>query len=105
MGPWSTLSCSLHHLIGIPDDPPFDVSIRTIIGPRGWDIEFHTERKGDRPALRDLLQRLEIPYEEKQGGKGFGYPAHFAYDENLDEIRPVLQGLLDKFATGSVGPG
>ncbi|CAA9316427.1 MAG: hypothetical protein AVDCRST_MAG93-5517, partial [uncultured Chloroflexia bacterium] len=105
VGPWSTLSCSLHHLIDIPDDPPFQASIRTIIGPRGWDIEFHTELKRDYPGLRDLLQRLEIPYEEKQGGEGFRHPAHFAYDENLDEIRPVLQGLLDKLATGRVGLG
>ena len=81
------------------------MSVRTIIGPRGWDIEFHTERKRDHPALRDLLQRLEVPYEEKQGGRGFRHPAHFAYEANPVDIGAVLQGLLDKLATGRVEPG
>jgi len=27
------------------------------------------------------------------------YPADFAYDENLDQISPVLQNLIDKLAT------
>ena len=105
VGPWSTLSCSLHHLIDIPDDPPFRASIRTIIGPRGWDIEFHTGLKRDHPGLRDLLQRLEIPYGEKQGGQGFRHPARFAYDANPADIGPVLQGLIDKLATGGIEPG
>ncbi len=101
VGPWSTLSYNIHHLINIADDSSFQVSIRTIISPRGWEIKFDTElrRKSDYPRLRELLHQLEIPFEENQGGKGFHHPARFAYDENLDSIRPVLQDLVDKIAT------
>lgn len=113
VGPWSTLSCGIHHLINIADDPALQASIRTSISPHGWEIAFDTQRKRDYSRLRELLHHLEIPFEEKQGGRGLHNPARFTYsdpssfpyNENLDSIRPVLQDLVDKLATGRIESG
>ncbi len=72
------------------------VSIDTYVDPQGWGI-YIWPRHGDRSKLRSLLRQLEIPTEEE--GEGFGHPADFDYDENLEEISPVLQELTDKIAT------
>ncbi len=94
VGGWSILSWGIHHPIKIADD--WSVSIRTSISPHGWRIEFSVQRKRDISKLRTLLRQLDIPFEEKEQ---FVHPARFAYDENLDQIAPVLQELIDKIAT------
>ena len=47
---------------------PFVVAVDTIVSPEGWRIELfprHDERNPDRQAeLRNLLQNLNIPFEE-----------------------------------------
>jgi hypothetical protein len=73
------------------------IRIDTYVGPQGWGI-YIWPRQGDRSKLRDLLHLLEIPSEEK--GRGFVHSANFTYNENLDNISPVLQDLVDKLATG-----
>lgn len=94
----------LVHDIRVSEDLP--VFIDAVIDPHGWHISIFVRRGGNRSKLRDLLQHLEIPFEEN--GR-FNYPAQFAYDENLDRIRQVLQELVDKLATshereGDLGP-
>jgi len=75
------------------------VAVEPWINPHGWGISIFPRKGSDRSKLKDLLQRLEIPFEERQGPKPFVHPIRFAYDENLEEIRPVLQEILDKLAT------
>ncbi|MGI8910018.1 MAG: PD-(D/E)XK nuclease family protein [Rubrobacteraceae bacterium] len=77
------------------------VTIEADVVPHGWHILIWSRRgKGDRSELRDLLQDLEIQFEERpEDMKWFISPVHFDYDENLEEIRPVLQELIDKIAT------
>lgn len=80
------------------------VSIDVIINPRGWRI-FIWPREGDRLELASLLEHLEIPSQEgnllipSTQDRRFVYTTRFAYDENLDRIRPVLQDVVDKLAT------
>ena len=93
-GPTATLTDTLYHDIRVSEDLP--VAIDTSISPHGWEIQIFVRRGGDRSKLRDLLQRLEVPFEEK---KRFIHTDHFAYDANLDQIAPVLQDLVDKLAT------
>jgi hypothetical protein len=84
----------LVHEIRVSEDLP--IAIDTIIDAHGWRVEILIRRRGNRSKLRDSLQRLGIPFEEN--GR-FTHPARFAHDENLEEIRPVLQDLIDKIAT------
>ena len=74
------------------------VAIEADISPDGWGI-YLWPRRGDRSELSDLLQRAMVPV-DGEDGEGFSHPARFGYDENLDQIRPVLQDLVDKLATG-----
>lgn len=71
--------------------------INTSISPHGWEIDFDIPRKSDYSKLSEFLQRLEIPFADRER-YGFIHPAHFDYDEDLDQIRPVLQDLIEKFA-------
>ena len=80
------------------------VGIDTAISSQGWEIDTFVRRGGDRSKLnvdrvrlRDLLQYLEVPFEERQGSKLFVH-AGFDYVENLVRIRPILQDLVDKLA-------
>ena len=72
------------------------VKVDTRINPSGWKILYSTNRKGDRLRLRGFLQKLHIPIEEEEW---FIHRERFAYDKELDQIRPVLQDLIDKLAT------
>ena len=71
--------------------------------PQGWRIVIWP-REGDPLELSALLERLEIPFQEDNllipstQDRRFIYPTRFAYDENLDYIRPILQNLIDKLA-------
>ncbi len=50
-----------------------------------------------------MTAALEISFEERQGSRRFRHPARFDYSENLDHLRPILQDLVDKLATGRSG--
>lgn len=89
------LAYQLHHIIKVAED--FHAHISTIVSPHGWQIEFFVERKGDRSRLRELLQHRGIQFEERD--ERFIHPTRFDYDEDLNEIKPVLQDLINKLAT------
>jgi hypothetical protein len=72
------------------------VAIDTVVSPHGWRIQIFVRRGGNKSKLRDLLQHLEIPFEEN--GR-FTHPDHFTYDEELNRISPILQNIVDKLAT------
>jgi hypothetical protein len=72
--------------------------INTSISPHGWEIDFDIPRQSDYSRLSGFLQRLEIPFADRER-YGFVHPARFAYDENLESIRLILQDLIDKIAT------
>lgn len=86
------------------------VSIDTIPNSRGWRC-FIWPRQGDRSNLATLLENLEIPYQEgsllipSSQVKRFFHPTRFAYDEDVDQIRSVLQDLIDKLATSQEREG
>lgn len=88
-----SMSDNLYFIIRAAED--LLVGIDTHLSPRGWEIQIFPRDKGDPSKLRNLLERLKIPFEEKER---FIYPAHFAYDEKLDQIRLVLQDVVDKLA-------
>jgi hypothetical protein len=90
----STMSDILYQDIHVAKDLP--VFIDTVVRPRGWEIQVYVRRGGNPSKLKDLLQRLEIPFEEE---KPFIHPARFAYDEDLNQIKPIVQELIDKLAT------
>lgn len=73
------------------------VAIDTIIDPHGWKILI-SNRRGDRPRLRGLLDRLDISFAEESSWH-FVLTTRFEYDENLDRISPILQDLVQKLAT------
>lgn len=93
----NTLSYTSVHIMNIAaEDLLFHIN--TSISPHGWEIDFDIPRQRDYSRLSEFLQRLEIPFADRER-YGFVHPAHFAYDENLDNIRPILQNLIDKIAT------
>lgn len=89
-----SMSDNLYFIIRVAED--LLVGIDTRLSPQGWEIQIFPRDKGDPLKLKALLQRLNIPFEERER---FTHPTHFDYDENLDQIRPVLQDVVDKLAT------
>ncbi|MBA2512592.1 MAG: PD-(D/E)XK nuclease family protein [Rubrobacteraceae bacterium] len=93
-GPTVNMSDVLYQDISLSRDLP--VAIDTVVSPHGWRIQIFVRRGGNKSKLRDLLQHLEIPFEEN--GR-FTHTEHFAYDEDLNRISPILQNIVDKLAT------
>lgn len=93
---WETVAMfdNLYYMIRVAED--LLVGIDTHLSPHGWDIQIFARDKGDPLKLKELLQRLDIPFEEK--GR-FIHTTRFDYDESLDRISPVLQDIIDKLAT------
>jgi hypothetical protein len=92
---------NLYYRINVAED--LLVGIDAHLSPHGWEIQIFTKPESREPyhsRLRGLLQRLDIQFEERewQRWRPFVHD-HFDYDANLDEIRPVLQELIDKIAT------
>jgi hypothetical protein len=88
----------LAHDITVSED--LTVIVDTYIDPSGWYIDIWPY-KSDPSKLRDLLERLEIPFEPGEEPKHFDYRDGFEFSENLDRIREVVQDLVDKIATAS----
>ena len=93
---WETVAMfdNLYYKTRVAED--LLVGIDAHLSPHGWEIQIFVRDKGDPLKLKNLLQRLEIPVEEE--GR-FVHTSHLAYDEDLDQIRPVLQEVIDKLAT------
>jgi len=91
---------------GLFDDLVYDITIAddlkvivdTYIEPSGWSIDIWAD-KGDASRLRGLLERLKIPFEPGSEPGTFDYRDTFAFNENLDRIREVVQDLVDQLAT------
>lgn len=88
---------NLFHHIRITED--LLVGVDTHLDPHGWEIQIYPRDKGDPTKLTSLLESLGISFEDSRGWRLYAHPARFAYDENLDQIRPVLQEIVDKLAT------
>jgi hypothetical protein len=89
---------NLQYRINVAED--LLVGIDVNVNPSGWEIRIYPRDKGDPLKLRDILQSLEIEFEKREGWRrDMVYPAHFAYDENLEQISPILQEIIDKLAT------
>ena len=96
--PTKSLYADLIH--DIPVSESLIVRIETSIFAQGWEIWIWPEN-GNYSDLKTLLRRLEIPFEEYREDNGFSHQDNFVhkYNENLDGIRALLQGLIDKLAT------
>lgn len=95
-GSRATLSYTSVHVIDIAaEDLLFHVN--TSVSPQGWEIDFDIPRKSDYSKLSEFLQRLKIPFSDRER-YGFIHPSHFDYDEDLNQISPLLQEILDKLA-------
>jgi len=80
-------------------DEDLIVGVAANVSPHGWEILIFV-REGDSLKLRDILRRLEIRTEKREGWRrDMLYPGHFAYDEDLEQISPILQEIIDKLAT------
>ncbi len=76
------------------------VFTEAMVSPHGWQIEIWSRNKSNLPTLRAILQSLEIQFEERpEHMKWFISPIRFDYDENLEQISPILQEIIDKLAT------
>ncbi len=95
--PTTSLYADLIH--DVPVSESLTVRIETSIFAQGWEIWIWPEN-GSYSDLKNLLQRLEIPFEEYREDNGFYHQDNFVhkYSENLDGIRALLQGLIDKLA-------
>jgi hypothetical protein len=89
---WSLIDFLVHDIKLAPD---LSVAIDTIVSPGGWEVQIFVRRRGNRTKLQNLLQRLEIPFEE---GERFIFPTRFRYAEKLDQIHPIVQDLVIKIA-------
>ena len=89
---------NLQYRVNVAEDLLVGIDVR--VNPNGWEIRIYPRDKGDPLKLRDILQRLEIEFEKREGWRrDIVHPAHFAYDENLEQISPILQEIIDKLAT------
>jgi len=89
---------NLYYKIKVAEDLLVGIDVR--VNPNGWEIRIFPRDKGDPLKLRDILQRLEIKFEKREGWRrDIVYPAHFAYNENLKQISPILQEIIGKLAT------
>lgn len=76
------------------------VGIDNHVDPSGWEIQIFPRDKSNSLKLRDILQRLEIEFEKREGWRrDVVYPAHFSYDVDPGRISPILQEIIDKLAT------
>lgn len=87
------------------------IVLEASIFPEGWQI-WMWPRGGDhsvledRSEMKDVLDRLEIPADEYYD-EGFLHRLSFdhehhenlGYDEDIDSVAELLQGLIDKLAT------
>ena len=85
---------NLYYMIRVAEDLLVGIDVR--INPHGWEIQIFARDRGDPSKLEAFLEYLEIPFEENQR---FIHTARFAYDENLENISPTVQDLVDKLAT------
>ncbi len=84
----------LGHDIRVYDDLP--VIVDTTIYPSGWEVAVELRRgSGIESRLSELLRHLDITVEDE---RDFVH-ARFRYDESMERIAPVVQSLVDKFAT------
>ena len=76
------------------------VRVETSLFAEGWEVWIQP-REGNYSMLKDLLESLRIPFEEHREDNGFHHRDNFVhkYDENLDGIGALLQGLINKLAT------
>ncbi len=96
-----TLSDTLVHDIMLAGG--FLVAIDTVISPTGWEVQVFARKERDRTRLRELLQRLEVPFEED--GR-FVFPTRFSYAEELTRIHSVVRDLVCRIAdSDAVGRG
>lgn len=97
------MSDNLYYKIRVAQD--LLVGIDTRISPHGWEIQIFARDRGDPSKLREILNHLGIPFEERERlvhpnlETGRFIHQHFAYNEKLNRIRSVLQNLIDKLAT------
>lgn len=94
----TSLYDDLVHDISVSED--LVVSLDTSIFAEGWEI-WIWPREGTYLQLRNLLQELDIPFQEYESDGGFCHRDNFkhAYEENLEGIRLLTQDLIDKLAT------
>jgi hypothetical protein len=92
--------------VGLPYDVHVSsnlvVLVETSIYPKGWEISI-SPREGSHSELKDLLRELGILAEfeevDAEGNSLHRNSFDHKYDDNLDGIRRLLQGLLDMLAT------
>lgn len=87
---------SLYH--DIYKDEKRYIGIDTIVSPQGWEIQIFPRPGVARPEVEDLLNRLEIPFENDHRCI---YPDRFHYDEDLSRIAPAVQGIVDKLSASA----
>lgn len=93
----TTLLDLLYHNIRVSTN--LLAAIEAVITPYGWEINIWP-RKGNRSELREFLKGLGISFEERpEQKKCFVHTDSFAYDVNLEQIRSLLQKLIDEIAT------
>ncbi|CAN5270504.1 hypothetical protein BH24ACT19_BH24ACT19_15830 [soil metagenome] len=84
----------------IPISEDLVVRVETSIFLQGWEIWNVHPVAGPYDDLKGLLQELEIPFDEYEIDGGVFHRDTFVhrYDEDLDNIRELLQGLINKLA-------
>ena len=87
------MSDNLYFKVRVAED--LLVGIDAHLSPRGWEIQIFPRDKGDPLKLKNLLQILKVPFEERER---FIYRGHFAYNENLEQISSHLREIVDKLA-------
>ena len=80
----------VHDITVAPDSV---VAVNTKVAPEGWEVQIFP-RKGNL-RLQELLQNLEIPFEE---GERLTLPTCFVYAEDFGNIAQVVRDVVCKLA-------
>lgn len=83
----------------VPVAEGLTIQVDTSLFPKGWEIYFWPV-EGSYSDMIEVLRRLEIPLEEYEVDGGVYYRDNFVhkYNDDLDGIRGLLQGVIDKLA-------
>lgn len=78
------------------------IAIDTVLSPQGWEILFfvRNSRSEERARLQELLQQLNVQFEEKEDqrykGIRFAHTQHFNYAADLNQVAEVVRDVVSR---------
>lgn len=77
--------------------PNLKVAVDTVLSPAGWRIEIvNRDARAGTAEVRDLLNGLNILFEEIEHGQRLLHPDCFDFGASIEDVRSRLQPIIDE---------